>query len=218
MVLVVAVLLAQLAPVFWALPAAFPMRPAGITSSATARDTKVPDPSSGTGTNPTSTVDLASAHFTKNAPSSTQPSVSVTSDSSSLRSAQNLLSLSSIRIPPNDAVQRDEIIQAEPMPSRRTWLALTFIQHGAAAFDAYSTREAISRGAVELDPTMRPFAHSPGLYAAIQVGPVLLDFVSRKMQRSQNNFLRRMWWLPQSMSTATFLYSGVHNLNVTGHP
>ncbi|MGH7837006.1 MAG: hypothetical protein ACREQC_04180, partial [Candidatus Binataceae bacterium] len=106
------------------------------------------------------------------------------------------------------------IAAAERYPSRRAWIALSFVQHGAATFDAYSTRQAIAHGAVEDDPMMRPFAHSPAMYAAMQVGPVMLDILARHMQRSNNNFLRHIWWLPQSVSTAGFVVSGVHNLHV----
>jgi hypothetical protein len=98
--------------------------------------------------------------------------------------------------------------------SSRTWLALSVIQHGAATFDAYSTRQAIGHGAVEDDPMMRPFAHSGAIYAAIQVGPLLLDYASRRMQHSESPMVRRMWFFPQSLSTAGFIFSGVHNLNV----
>jgi hypothetical protein len=218
MVLAVALLLAQVTPVPLALPAAIPSGFASVSSSAPTDDTKLPDPSSDTETNSPLTVDLAAAHSAKNASSSSAATVGASSNSAPIQTAQSVLSLSSIRIQPVEPVKEQPVIQAEPTPSRRTWLALSLVQHGAATFDAYSTRESISRGAVEMDPMMRPFAHSPGLYAAIQVGPFLLDFVSRKMQRSQNSFARRMWWLPQSMSTAGFLYSGAHNLNVKGHP
>ena len=102
----------------------------------------------------------------------------------------------------------------EGAPSRRKWLALAAAEHGAAALDAYSTRQAIGRGAVEADPMMRPFADSPSIYAAIQVAPLALDYVARRLQRSQNPLLRRMWWLPQSGGTAMFLFSGAHNLGV----
>jgi hypothetical protein len=213
MVLAVALLLAQVTPVPLALPAAIPFGFASVSSSAPTDDTKLPDPSSDTETNSPLTVDLAASHSAKNASSPNAATVGASSNS-----AQSVLSLSSIRIQPVEPVKEQPVIQAEPTPSRRTWLALSLVQHGAATFDAYSTREAISRGAVEMDPMMRPYAHSPGLYAAIQVGPVLLDLVSRKMQRSQNGFARRMWWLPQSMSAAGFLYSDAHNLNVKGHP
>jgi hypothetical protein len=106
----------------------------------------------------------------------------------------------------------------EGMPSRREWIALAAVEHGAAAFDAYSTRQAIGRGAVEADPMMRPFAGSPSIYAAIQVAPLALDYAARRLQRSQNPLLRKMWWLPQSGATSMFLFSGVHNLGVATRP
>jgi hypothetical protein len=60
------------------------------------------------------------------------------------------------------------------------------VQHGAATFDAYTTREAVSAGAREDDPLMRPFAKSPEIYAAIQVSPTTLDYVARRMQQAQS--------------------------------
>jgi hypothetical protein len=93
-------------------------------------------------------------------------------------------------------------------------MLLSIAQHSAAAFDAYSTRAAVATGASEADPFMRPFAHSPGIYAAIQVGPAILDFAARRMQHSENSFIRRSWWIPQSASTGMFLFSGVHNMSV----
>jgi hypothetical protein len=131
--------------------------------------------------------------------------------------AQNSQSFSTIRIPERNE-KRYATREAESIPSRREWLALMILEHSAAAFDAYSTREAISRGAKEEDPMMRPFAHSPAIYAAIQVGPALLDVLARRMQRSQYNFVRRTWWVPQSVSTGGSIFSGVHNLSVVGHP
>lgn len=111
---------------------------------------------------------------------------------------------------------RTKFIALEAVPSRKQWLALSIAVHSAAAFDAYSTRAAISRGAAEADPLIRPFAGSDGLYAAIQVAPLALDFVARRMQRSQNSLLRRTWWLPQSASAGLFLFAGAHNLTVPG--
>jgi hypothetical protein len=58
---------------------------------------------------------------------------------------------------------------------------------------------------------MRPFAHSPAVYAAIQLGPAMLDIVARHMQRSRNSLWRHTWWVPQSASTGVFLFSGIHN-------
>jgi hypothetical protein len=133
-------------------------------------------------------------------------------------SSQNSQSLSTIRLPEPSAAKPVAVIGVENFPSRRNWVILSLAQHGAAAFDAYSTRRAVSRGAVEGDPLMRPFSHSPGIYAAIQAGPVVLDFVARRMQRSHNNFVRHTWWLPQSASTGLFIFSGVHNLQVANRP
>jgi hypothetical protein len=131
--------------------------------------------------------------------------------------AQNSQSFSTIRIPDGNE-KRYPTREAESVPLRREWLALMALEHGTAAFDAYTTREAISRGAKEEDPLMRPFAHSPAIYAAIQVGPVLFDLLARRMQRSQNNLMRRTWWVPQSASAGASIFSGVHNLSVVGHP
>jgi hypothetical protein len=130
---------------------------------------------------------------------------------------QNSPSLAMIRVPESESVPL-RTISVESLPSRRQWIALLIAQHAAAAFDAYTTRDAISRGAVEQDPLMRPFANSSGIYAAIQACPVALDFAARHMQRSDNSFIRRTWWVPQSISTGMFLFSGAHNLRVANRP
>src|SRR5262245_14780233 len=52
---------------------------------------------------------------------------------------------------------------------RKIWYALSFAGAGAATFDAWSTRRAISQGyGVEGNPMLRPFSHSGALYAATQ--------------------------------------------------
>jgi len=121
--------------------------------------------------------------------------------------------LSTVRVPEIQNMRTHGIEEAR-VPSRRSWLALALAEHSAATFDAYSTRLAVSRGAVEDDPLMRPFAHSDAVYAAAQVSPLLFDYLARRMQRSDNLTLRRFWWLPQSMSTGVSLFAGVHNLHV----
>jgi hypothetical protein len=134
----------------------------------------------------------------------------------SLDSSTDSQTLSTVRVPEVQPGKPQEVTMAERRRYTRSWLALSLMQHGAATFDAYSTRQAISRGAKEDDPMMRPFAHSGVIYAAIQAGPVALDFIARRMQHSETGFIRRMWWVPQSMTTATFIFAGVHNLNVAG--
>ena len=97
---------------------------------------------------------------------------------------------------------------------RRDWLVLTVAEHSAATFDAWSTRRAISRGAYETDPLMRPFSRNASMYAAIQVGPLLLDYLSRRMMTSRHDWMRHTWWVPQVVSTAAFFASGTHNLSI----
>ena len=122
--------------------------------------------------------------------------------------------LAVVRIPEPAPMKPIKVYSPEKPRTSRSWLALAIMQHGAATFDAYSTRQAIGHGAVEDDPLMRPFAHSGAMYAAIQVGPLVLDYVARRMQHSEYGMVRRMWFVPQTASTAGFLISGVHNMSV----
>ena len=98
---------------------------------------------------------------------------------------------------------------------KRLWLSLSIAQSSAATFDAWTTRRVISSGqGQELNPMLHPFAGNSSLYAAIQVTPLLLDYVSRHMMNSRRGWERRTWWVPQSLGTAMSLASGVHNLGV----
>jgi hypothetical protein len=105
--------------------------------------------------------------------------------------------------------------KAGPNGIRKTnrWAVLTIALHSAATFDAWSTRHALSAGGrYEADPLMRPFANSAALYGAMQAAPLVLDYFGRRMSHSENKLLKRLWWLPQSVATASFLFSGSHNL------
>jgi hypothetical protein len=94
-------------------------------------------------------------------------------------------------------------------------MGLAIAQHSAAAFDAWSTRRAISSGrAQELNPMLKPFAGNASIYAATQVGPTVLDYVGRRMLNSRHGWMRHTWWLPQVLGTAASLAGGVHNLGV----
>ncbi len=56
--------------------------------------------------------------------------------------------------------------------NERFGTGLVAASSGAAAFDAWTTRRAVSGGyGVERDPLLRPFAHSNAIYAATQVSP-----------------------------------------------
>jgi len=121
-------------------------------------------------------------------------------------------SLATIHVPEKSA-KPSNVRAAESYP-RRAWFLLGIAQHGAAAFDAYSTRYAVGHGAVEEDPLMRPFAHSPSIYAISQISPAVLDLVGRRMLRSENGLVHRVWWLPQSLSAGIYIFAGVHNFGV----
>lgn len=98
----------------------------------------------------------------------------------------------------------------------REWLALSIAAHSTAAFDAWSTRRVISSvpQAQEMNPLLRPFAGNASMYAAIQVAPTILDFLSRRMMHSRYDWARHTWWLPQAVSAVVSVASGVHNVGV----
>jgi hypothetical protein len=98
---------------------------------------------------------------------------------------------------------------------RKIWYGLMAASHGAAAFDAWTTRRAISGGyGVEGDPLQRPFAHSGAIYATTQVTPLIMDYVGHRMMRSSHPWMRRMWWVPQAASGSVSLGAGIHNYYV----
>jgi hypothetical protein len=103
----------------------------------------------------------------------------------------------------------------ETRGQRIAWYTLMGAGHGAAAFDAYSTRLAISGNyGTETNPFLRPFSHSSALYAATQVSPALMDFIGKRMMVSENRWVRKMWWLPQVAGSGFSVFAGVHNLSV----
>jgi hypothetical protein len=98
---------------------------------------------------------------------------------------------------------------------RKIWYSLMAAGHGAAAFDAWSTRRAISSGyGTEGDPLLRPFAHSGAMYAATQVSPAIMDFIGRRMMTSNHGLMRRFWWVPQAAGAGFSFGAGVHNYRV----
>lgn len=105
---------------------------------------------------------------------------------------------------------------SETRTQRRVWYALIAGGHGAAVFDAWSTRRAISRGyGTEGNPLLRPFAHSGAMYVATQVSPLLMDFLGKRMMTSRHQWMRRVWWLPQAAGMGVSVGAGVHNLKIT---
>ena len=104
-------------------------------------------------------------------------------------------------------------LQAENRRKQFMWKGLVIASSGAATFDAWATRHTITTsGAQELNPLLKPFAGNASLYAAIQVGPALLDFAGKKMMYSRYSWVRHMWWVPQSASFVSSMFCGAHNL------
>lgn len=103
----------------------------------------------------------------------------------------------------------------ETAKQKKQWLALTIASSGAAVFDAWSTRRAISGGyGHESNPFLRPFSHSNAMYAATQMSPLVMDFVGRKMMTSRHLMLRRLWWLPQSAGMTFSVMAGINNVTI----
>lgn len=101
-----------------------------------------------------------------------------------------------------------------PVMHPKAWFLLGMAEHSSATYDAWSTRRALDAGRVEADPIMRPFAGSPAIYGAIQVIPIGLDYLARRLQRN-SNWTHHIWWAPQSIATATYLFSGSYNVSHT---
>ena len=137
---------------------------------------------------------------------------------------------------PAAKVKTDAEISAEPVPAgfpiepvkpvtkrpsetsrqRKMWYGLLIADHAGAAFDAYSTRRAISGGfGTESNPFLRPFSHSNAIYAATQVVPLVADYFGKRMMVSEHPLLRRIWWLPQSASAVVSFSAGAHNTALT---
>ncbi len=103
----------------------------------------------------------------------------------------------------------------ETARQRKIWYGLLVAGHSAAAFDAYTTRRAISGGyGTESDPMMRPFAHSNAMYVATQVTPAIMDFVGHRMMTSEHPLMRKMWWVPQAAGASVSLGAGIHNYRI----
>ena len=97
----------------------------------------------------------------------------------------------------------------------RIWRGLVIAQHSAAIFDAWTTHESLASGnGYERNPLVKPFANSAAIYPVLQVAPIGFDFISHRMMRSRNSFVRKTWWLPQAASTIGSLWCGSRNLHV----
>jgi hypothetical protein len=165
-----------------------------------------------TGTVPVAANDLSQA---RTLPSMPKPKVETDIGAS----AGDLAGAEAVQ-PPRTALPIQPVKAAYARPretrgQRVAWYTLAVTGHGAAAFDAYSTRLALSGGyGTEGNPLLRPFAHSNALYAATQVSPAVMDLLGKRMMVSEHRWVRRMWWLPQVAGSGFSIGAGVHNLSV----
>ena len=98
---------------------------------------------------------------------------------------------------------------------RVIWYGLAVAGHSGAAFDAWSTKRAVSGGyGQESNPFLRPFANSNAIYAATQVSPAVMDYLGKRMMVSQNRWIRKMWWVPQVAGAGFSFAAGAHNVGV----
>lgn len=100
----------------------------------------------------------------------------------------------------------------ESARQRKIWYGFVAASSGAAAWDAWTTRRAVSGGyGVEGDPLLRPFARSNAIYAATQASPAIMDYLGHRMMTSHHEWMRRFWWVPQIAGTSFSLGAGIHN-------
>lgn len=136
-------------------------------------------------------------------PSAPEPKVKPEAEPAPLRSAAGQ---------PFLAVKRQPV---ETARQRKMWFGLMAVSHAGAAFDAWSTRRAISGGyGQEANPFLKPFANSNAIYAATQVSPAVMDYIGKRMMTSQNPWIRKMWWFPQVAGGSMSFAAGVHNVGV----
>jgi hypothetical protein len=132
--------------------------------------------------------------------------------------SDDALGLSSTSVSPaiqpvsNPLLKNGGDVPLETPRERGFWYGLMAVSHGAAAFDAYTTRRAISGNyGVEGNPMLRPFSHSNAMYAATQVSPAIMDYIGHRMLKSHNTLIHRFWWLPQTAGGSVSLAAGIHN-------
>jgi hypothetical protein len=98
---------------------------------------------------------------------------------------------------------------------RKIWYGLMAAGHGGAAFDAWSTHRAVSGGyGQEANPFLRPFANSNAIYGVTQVSPAFMDYLGKRMMVSQNPWIRKLWWVPQTAGASLSFVAGAHNVGL----
>lgn len=151
-------------------------------------------------------------------PGAPAPKITIDKDASAVGESS---SVSADLILPGSAIQPAAPPKAvmrrryETPGQKGAWFGLAVVGHGAAGFDAYSTRRAMAGGyGAESNPLLRPFAHSSAIYAATQLSPAFMDYLGHKMMTNRRAWVRKMWWLPQSAGAGISITAGMHNMSL----
>jgi len=93
-------------------------------------------------------------------------------------------------------------------------LLILLLNHGAATFDAWSTRYMASRypGGYEANPLERPFVNSNALYLTSQVDATIADFLF--LHKWKNRKLQIAASLFEGGTSSGHIYAGIHNLRL----
>lgn len=110
--------------------------------------------------------------------------------------------------------ERKTLSESRPELPKKTFFSLALLQHSAVAFDTWSTRRLVDAGGRELNPLLKPVAHSGALYPVMQTWPVAIDYMAARMARSNKPWMRKMWWVPQTVSAASSIVIGVRNVSL----
>ena len=96
--------------------------------------------------------------------------------------------------------------------------ALLVIQTGFLISDGITTRKNILMGQTEIDPFARALlGPRPTWNRMIPIGATVAlgsYYLGAKMHRSDNKFVRHIWWIPQAVVLTGNVYGTFHNLNV----
>jgi hypothetical protein len=89
------------------------------------------------------------------------------------------------------------------------------LQTGALISDGVTTRQYLHRGYVEVDPLTRAFlGRTPTWSRMAPLGAVQVVagmWLAERMSKSQHVWVRRLWWLPQTIGIAGNIAATAHN-------
>ena len=100
----------------------------------------------------------------------------------------------------------------------RPVVLLGAVQTGALISDGVTTRQYLHRGYVEVDPLTRAFlGRTPTWSRMAPLGAVQVVagmWLAEHMSKSQHVWVRRLWWLPQTIGIAGNVAASAHNVTL----